>query len=309
MRNRVTALLSLLALVVLPACSPSPARTRGGATPALSATAYCRVMDTTGIQDFSGSTLTRCDLREGEGDEEQDGSSCESFRLGANGSLEATGVTGARSVQATAEGNLVVWGWDDTLSLRMRDGSTRMLAEVASDPWLDVTTNRVAFVAPLAEGLGTLEPGEDRRIVVLALGSGELTEIVADVSASAPVPIPSSADVLYVSAASGTASIVRVGVESELVVLTNATLDGVGQAFVPTYGRQHTFVGEGPGQRFVFGTDLDGAQLWSLDLTTGEAELLGPGSWPARSEGDAVLAFGGSEAGCATRYLGGEMQP
>lgn len=309
MRNRVTALLSLLALVALPACSPSTARTRGGSSPAITADAYCRVMGSEGIEDFSGSTLTRCDLSEGAGDEEQDGSSCESFRLGASGALEPTGVTGARSVQATAEGNLVVWGWDDTLSLRMRDGSTRMLAEVASDPWLDATTNRVAFVAPLAEGAGTLEPGEDRRIVVLSLGSGELTEIVADVSASAPVPIPSSADVLYVSTSSGTASIVRVGVDSALVVLTNAAVEGVGQDFVPTYGRQHTFVGEGPGQRFVFGTDMDGAQLWSLDLTTGEAELLGPGSWPARSEGDAVLAFGGSEAGCATRYLAGGQQP
>jgi hypothetical protein len=309
MRNRVTALLALLALAALPACSPTPARTRGGAAPVISADAYCRVMGTAGIEDFSGSTLTRCDLSEVEGDGEPDGSSCESFRLGSSGGLEPTGVTGARSAQATNEGNLVVWGWDDTLSLHMRDGSTRMLAEVASDPWLDATTNRVAFVAPLAEGAGTLEPGEDRRIVVLSLGSGELTEIVADVSASAPVPIPGSADVLYVSTSSGTASIVRVGVESELVVLTNAAADGVGQDFVPTYGRQHTFVGEGPGQRFVFGTDMDGAQLWSLDVTTGQAELLGPGSWPALSQGDAVLAFGGSESGCATRYLGGGMQP
>ncbi len=309
MRNRVTALLSLLALVAVPACTPTPTRTRAGAAPVLSADVFCRVMGTEGIEDFSGSTLTRCALSEGAGDEAQDGSSCESFRLGSSGSLEPTGVTGARSVQATAEGNLVVWGWDDTLSLRMRDGSSRVLAEVASDPWLDATTNRVAFVAPLAEGAGTLEPGEDRRIVVLSLASGELTEIVADVSASAPVPIPSSADVLYVSTSSGTASIVRVGVDSELVVLTNATADGVGQDFVPTYARQHTFVGEGPAQRFVFGTDMDGAQLWSLDLATGAAELLGPGSWPTQTEGDAVLAFGGSEAGCATRYLGGEMQP
>ena len=275
----------------------------------MSADAYCRVMGGPGIQDFSGTTLTRCELPPGASDEAQTGEGCESFRLGSSGSLEPTGVTGARSVQATNEGNLVVWGWDDTLTLRMRDGSTRALADVASDPWLDASTNRVAFVAPLAEGAGTLEPGDDRRIVVLALGSGELTEIVADVSASAPVPIPSSADVLYVSSSSGTASIVRVGVDSGLTVLTNASVDGVGQNFTPTYGRQHTFVGEGPGQRFVFGTDVDGGQLWSLDLSTGAVELLGPGLWPTRSDSDAVLALGGSEAGCATRYLGGGQQP
>ena len=267
--------------------------------------AYCDVARLPGLIDWSGGVATACPgLTFDETDPDVvDGSSCQVWVADGSGGLVVTEIVGARAAQGLGDGRIIVWGWDGRLSLAERDGSSHELAPVAADPWVDFDDGSVAFIAPLP-GSDTLEPGDDRRVMRIDVGSGEELELVTDATASSPVPIPRSADVLYVSSASGIAQIVRVGPE-EITPLTNVGLTDVGMDFVPVYGRELVFTDGGT--RLVYAADYEVDEIWSLDLTTGEVENLGPGRFPAIGSDGAVLAQIGSapDASCSARYLDG----
>lgn len=272
-------------------------------------TGYCEVVAAPGLLDWSGNTATVCPdgIPEGEGGDVEIGASCQVVSVDANGAMVPTGITGAQSAQALGDGRYLVWGWDGRLTLDNGRGSVTEIAPVALGPYLDPATRRVTFVAPLTVGegpaTGTLEPGDDREVVLYDIATNTSVSLVTDITASAPIPIPGTNDALYVSTASGVAQIVRV-TPTETIVLTNRDATGVEQEFVPVYSRQVLFTDGG--DFLVFTAEYETDVLWRLNLSTGDAEELGPGSYPAFGNDGSVLAGNASSGGdCASRYLDG----
>lgn len=303
----------LLALAPVSSCATGARPATVGSDVVFTDAAYCDVARLPGLVDWSGGVATACPgLALDEIDPDAvDGSSCRVWMADGAGGLVPTEIEGARAAQGLGDGSVVVWGWDGRLTLVERDGARRELAPVAADPWVDVEEAAVAFVAPLP-GASALEPGDDRRVMRLELrgpapleGEEAGVELVTDATASSPIPVPRSRDVLYVSTAGGIAQIVRVGPE-EITPLTNVGLDDVGMGFVPVYGRELVFADAGT--RLVWAAREDDADmLFALDLRTGEVEELGPGRFPALATDGSVLAASGSapDASCAVRYLAG----
>lgn len=285
------------------ACASGGARGRGPTDLTITPTGYCDVIAADGLLDWTGNTATVCPGLSPE-ELEHDGlagEGCVVNVVDANGRLSPTGITGARAAQSLGDGRFVAWGWDGRLSIRDSGGGSTEIAPVALDPWVDAVARRVVFVAPLSEG-ASLDPGDDREVVHYDLASGARESLIIDATAAAPVPIPGTTDVLYVSSASGVASIVRVGAE-ETRTLTNVDATSVEQEFVPVYGRQLVFVDGG--DRLVFAAEYESDAIWSLDLRTGDAEELGPGRFPALGSDGSVLATSSSGADCASHYLDG----
>lgn len=299
--RRTTCLVGLL--LGLTACATGGGRGRGPTDLQITPAGYCQVTAMDGLVDWTGNTATLCPGLVAEETEHDGvgGDTCVVHVVDGNGRLSATSITGARAAQSLGDGRFVVWGWDGRLSIRDGRGGSTEIAPLALDPWVDAASRRVAFVAPLNEGT-SLDPGDDREVVLYDVTSGARASLIIDATAAAPVPIPGTSDVLYVSSASGVASIVRVG-ESETRTLTNDGATAVEQEFVPVYGRQLLFVDGG--DRLVFAAEYESDVIWSLDLRTGEAQELGPGRFPALGSDGSVLATNTTGADCAFHYLDG----
>jgi hypothetical protein len=294
---------SLLVLLALAGCASGGRRERGTTELELPPSAYCRVTAAEGLVDWNGTTATLCPgLVAAETEHDGlGGEGCAVHLVDGSGGLRPTGITGVRAAHAVGDGRFVVWGWDGRLAIDDGRGGRTEVAPLALDPWLDAASARLVYVAPSGEG-SALEPGDDREVVLYDLVSGARTGLILDATAASPVPIPGSPDVLYVSSATGVASIVRISA-SELRALTNADATAVEQEFVPVYGRQLVFVDGG--DRLVFAAEYESDAIWSLDLRTGEAAELGPGRLPALGDDGSVLATNATDAECASHYLGG----
>jgi hypothetical protein len=295
--------MTYLVLLGLAGCATGGGRGHGPTDLQISPAGYCQVVAMDGLLDWTGTTATLCPGLVGEETEHDGlgGEGCVVHVVDGNGRLSATSITGARAAQALGDGRFVVWGWDGRLSLRDARGGSTEIAPVALDPWVDAASRRVAFVAPLNEGV-SLDPGDDREVVLYDVTSGARASLIIDATAAAPVPIPGTSDVLYVSSASGVASIVRVS-ETETRTLTNVDATAVEQEFVPVYGRQLVFVDGG--DRLVFAAEYESDVIWSVDLRTGDAEELGPGRFPALGNDGSVLASSTTGEDCASHYLDG----
>lgn len=338
MRSFITFALALLALG-MSSCSPRSAPT-GAADPAYSADTYCQIASTPGLFDWTGGALVTCPhLMPSSSDEPVDGSACSVSTVGADGHPQSTTLLNVRGAQVLADGRVLVWSFDGSLSLRTGTSPSHIIADLVLDPWLDATRNRVAFVAPSA-GATTLEPGDDRRVVIYDLGTGTELEVLADATASSPLALPGSDDVLYVSSAGGIAAIWRatamlaaadptpdpcnggrVGDPTDpanpctppdtsgaFIQLTNTTPQ-VPQTNVPPFGRQHVFVGESDTTRLVYAAPVTSetgtlvSEIFALDPRTGNVEDLGPGAYPQRGPSGSVLARTGADTCTAIRYL------
>lgn len=290
-------------LLALAGCASGRGRATGPTDLSLSPTAYCDVLSADGLVDWTGTAATLCPGLSPEAVEADAlaGEGCTVYTVDGNGGMVPTSITGARTAQALGDGRFVVWGWDGRLSIRTASGGSTEIAPLALDPWVDAASGKIAYIAPAA-GAETLDPGDDREVMLYDVPSGASQSLIADATASAPVPIPGTSDVLYVSSAAGVASIVRV-TPSESITLTNRDATAVEQEFVPVYGRQLLFT-EGA-SRIVFTAEYETDVLWTLNLTTGDAEILGPGRYPAFGSDGSVLAASGSGESCALHYLDG----
>lgn len=305
--SRQTRVLALAALLfpAVHGCNTGSRPAPVGTDVTFTDAAYCDVARLPGLVDWSGGVATACpSLEPSEVDPDGiDGSSCRVWIADGSGELVETDIGDVRAAQGIGDGTIVAWGWDGSLTVHEPGRASREIAAVAADPWIDYDDGTVAFIAPLP-GYDTLEPGDDRRVMRIDLRSGEELDLVTDATASSPVPVPGSSDVLYVSAATGVAQIVLVGPE-EITPLTNVGLEEVGMGFVPVYGRELVFTDGG--HRLVFAADYEIDTIWSLDLRTGDVEELGPGRFPALATDGTVLAQNESsaDASCAVRYLDG----
>lgn len=337
-----------LAALVLPlsSCAPHAASRGAGADPAYALDAYCAIAGTEGLFDWTGGALVACPgLASGSGEAEEDGSGCGVATIDASGRAHETTFGDARGAQVLADGRVLVWGFDGSLTLRSGSAPTRVIAEVALDPWLDAASNRIAYVAPAA-GATAIEPGDDRRVVVYDVATQTELEVLADATASSPVVIPGTDEVLYVSSAAGTAAVFRASARvaaadptpdpceggrtgdpsdpasectpadssTTFVQITNLTPE-IPQTNLPPFGRQHLFVGEGDTLRLVFAALVPtesgalASEVFALDPRTGEAEDLGPGSFPQRGARGSVLARTGESSCVAVQYLGAGATP
>lgn len=337
MRSSLSLAILLLLGVGISSCSP---RTTAGVTdPAYGLDSYCQVASLDGLFDWTGSAVVTCPgLMPGAGDEPIDGSACSVSTIDAGGHAQATTFLNVRGAQVLADGRVLVWSFDGSLSLRTASASTP-IADFVLDPWLDATRNRVVYVAPAA-GAITLEPGDDRRVVVYDLGTRTELEVLADSTAGSPLALPGTDEVLYVSSAGGIAAVFRATAmvaasdptpdpcaggrtgdptdpmpdctppdsSGAFVQITNLTPE-IPQTNVPPFGRQHVFVGEADTLRLVFAapitTDTGALQseIFTLDPRTGESEDLGPGSYPQRGPQGSVLARTGDTSCVAVQYL------
>lgn len=343
MRSSVASWLAILLALALPSCSPRSTG-RGGADPTYSLESYCAVASTPGLYDWTGGALVACPgLTAGGSDDPVDGSSCAVSTIDAQGQPHTTSYTNARGAQVLADGRVLVWSFDGSLSIR-GSASTLDVAPVALDPWLDASRNRIAYVAPAA-GATSLEAGDDRRVVVYDVPTASELEVAADATASAPVIVPGTNDVLYVSSAGEVAAVFRAtasvaaaepqpdscasGREGDptdpnsectppdttaaFVQLTNTTPE-IPQTNVPAFGRQHLFVGESDTARLVFAAPVETdngivSEVFALDPRTGETTDLGPGAFPQRGPQGSVLARTGDGTCTAVQYLAPGAQP
>jgi hypothetical protein len=221
-----------------------------------------------------------------------------------------------------------------------------MIAPLVLDPWLDVARNRVVYVAPAA-GVTTLEAGDDRRVVVFDIATQTELEAVGDSTASSPIAVPGTDQVLYVSASTGTASVWRVtatvaatmdpmpdscasgragdptdpmnpcvppDMTGSFVQLTNLTPE-VPQTNYPTFGRQRVFVGEADTLRLVYAAPIPTdngtlrSEIFTLDPRTGDSADLGPGAFPQHGPQGSVFARTGDTTCVAVQYLTAGGQP
>lgn len=341
MRSSYTFALLVLTLALGSAsCSPRSSVPGGAADPAYSTDSYCQIASTTGLFDWTGGALVACPgLMPGSGDEPIDGSACSVSVVGADGHATSTTLLNVQGAQVLSDGRLLVWSFDGSLALRSGTMPAHTIADLVLDPWLDASRNRIAYVAPAA-GATSLEPGDDRRVVIYDIGAQTQLEVLADSTASSPVAIPGTDDVLYVSAAGGTASIWRAtamlaatdptpdsctgGREGDpsdpgsectppdssnaFVQLTNLTPE-IPQTNVPPFARQHVFVGESGTMRLIYAAPIEtdtGAlrsEIFALDPRTGTSADLGPGSFPQRGPQSSVLARTGDTTCTAVQYL------
>lgn len=339
MRTSFPLALLLVALGIC-SCSPRSSVPMGAADPAYSTDSYCQIAGTAGLFDWTGGAFVTCpDLMPGSGDEPIDGSACSVSTVGNDGRAQSTSLLNVQSAQVLADGRILVWSFDGSLSLRNGTMPSHMIASIALDPWLDATRNRVVFVAPAA-GATSLEPGDDRRVVIVDLGTQTELEVLADSTASSPIALPGTDQVLYVSSAGGTAAVWRASAmvaaadptpdsctggregdpmdpasectppdsSGSFVQLTNLTPE-VPQTNVPPFGRQHVFVGESDTTRLIYSapitTDMGAlvSEIFALDPRTGDVEDLGPGAFPQRGPSGSVLARTGTTSCTAVQYL------
>ncbi len=332
-------LLALSAVSCTPRSSP-PGGT--GADPAFSSDAYCAIATTDGLYDWTGNAMVACPgLMVGSGDEPTDGSSCTVSTIDAGGALHATTLSNTQGAQVLSDGRILVWSFDGSLTIRNAGMPSVTIADVALDPWLDPTRNRVAFIAP-AVGATTLEAGDDRRVVLYDIPTQTTIEVVGDSQASSPVLVPGTDTVLYVSSSSDTAAVWRVVAPTiaasddpipdscadgragdptdpnngcppadttmSFAQITNLTPD-IPQTNDPTFGRQHVFVGDTSAPRLVYAANVtqpDGSivsEVFALDPATGTTMDLGPGSYPQRGPSGSVLARTGTTNCVAVQYL------
>lgn len=340
MRSHHT-LAALLVLIGLGVASCTPRSNSGGAVdPSYALDAYCQVASLDGLLDWTGSAVVACPgLTPGAGEEPIDGSTCVVSTIDASGQAHETSFSNVQGAQVLSDGRVLVWSFDGSLSIRSEGGTTRAIADVALDPWLDAERNRIAYVAPGA-GATTLEPGDDRRVVVYDLGTGTELEVLADATASSPIAIPGTDDILYVSSAGGTAAIFRAtamvaasdptpdpctggrtgdpsdpasectppDTSAAFVQLTNTTPE-IPQTTYPPFGREHVFVGEADTLRVVYAApiEVEGAgltsEIFALDPRTGDTEDLGPGSHPQHGTRGSIVARTGTDTCVAVQYL------
>jgi hypothetical protein len=312
---------SLVATAALPlgvmACAPGGGGPRSGPSTA-ELDAYCEVTSTPGLVRFDGEVATVCE-----------GAACMVARV-RGAELTPLAVSGARMGYAVSRGRTVILHDDGQLTI-VEGGREIELAAWAADVSVEDDGDHVLFVGLRAAEEGVGEDTEDpetgeittvdgarletsaalgTRLVRLDLDTAELVEVVDDPLAGTPIALPGTDDVLYVGAPDGVAAILRVSPGGTPRQLTNVGVTSVGQEFVPVPLHEVALVGS----RLVYavpetGLDpnaIDGpapGAIWSVDVLTGEAELLGEGRFPRASGGGVIATVDDTPgAGCATTY-------
>lgn len=287
-------LLFALFLSLGAACTPTAAPVSG------SLAEYCAVATRSGLSGWSGDVVTICDGPPAASDHEAP-SACALFRVAG---AELTPIALPDGVEArlalSAGGKLVVLTTDERLLYGPPAGPLAELSAWAAEPALSEDGARVAYVA-LADGFTEPELGVPTQIVVHDLAADRREVVTTDELASAPVPVPGSREVLFVSTQTGVASVWRAAPGGAATQLTNVGMTRLEQGFVPVPDRQLAWTGA---SELVFTARYEDDRIWRLDLS-GVAEELGPGAWPRLRADGAVLARNGSGEGCALTYLDG----
>ena len=276
-------------LIALVGCAPATSGRSGRGVTAVGSfdvASYCELAARADLAALTGSSAVVCDAM-GEGSDEAL-PSCRVLVADASGAVSETELDGAVAALRAADGRFVVLTSDERLVLHDGRREIRELASWAAEPSLDAAGGHVVFVAPL-EGEERAELGAPTRLVSLEITSGRRTTLSNDDTASAPIFVPDGSAVLFVTTASGVASIARVAAAGgDAQVLTNEGLNDLGQGYVPPYETELAWSGD----TLVYAalSRDDRSELWALDARTGEASRIGEGTHPmAPGEGGIVV--------------------
>lgn len=268
------------------ACTPS------ASAPEQNLSEYCAIATRDGLSSWVGDVVTVCSEAPSAGDHDAP-AACSIFR--ARGSeLEPIVIEDARLAMPAFDGRLVVLTTDERL-LFGAPGALHEIARWAAEPRVSEDGRSVAYVA-LADGIAEPELGAPTVIALHDLENDRREIVTDDPLASAPFPIPGTRDVLYVSTASGVASLWRSRTQ-----ITNLEMERAEQGFVPIPGRELAWVGS----EAVFTASYEDDRIWRVDLATGASEELGPGAWPRASADGSIVARRDRSADCSVVYLGG----
>lgn len=279
---------TLLLAAGLAGCSPA---TGGRARPvtavgSFDVAAYCDLAGRVDVAALTGSSAVVCEVLE-EG-HDHGLPSCRVLVADATGAVSETELEGAVAALRTADGRFVVLTADERLVLHDGRSEIRELAAWAAEPALDASGRTVAFVAA-PEGVERPELGDPTRLVSLEITSGRLSVLSTDEMASAPLFTPDGRAVLYVTSASGVASIARVAASGgAATILTNEGLVDMGHGFVPPYEGEQAWAGD----TLVFSAlsrDGERSELWALDAQTGDAYRVGEGEHPMATDTGAIV--------------------
>lgn len=279
---------ALLALAGVVGCSPATNGRNGRSVAAVGSfetEVYCELAARPDLAALTASSAIVCEATEDGSDDALP--SCRAWVADAQGAATEVELGGAVAALRAGDGRFVVLTADERLVLHDGRREVRELAAWAAEPALNTAGTVVAFVAA-PEGVEHPELGDPTRLVSLEIASGRLTVLSTDETASTPVFTPDASAVLYVTTASGLASIARVAAAGGAAqVLTNEGLVDLGQGHVPVYEGERAWAG----QRLVFAsrTRDDRSELWALDPITGDATRVGEGTHPIASQSGEIL--------------------
>jgi hypothetical protein len=249
--------------------------------------AYCAIAAREDLHTWVGDVVTLCTG-------EEEARTCRVGRAGPDGvitpedlpSLEverALPASDGRLVMLLADGRLVV----------VRDGAIeRELSAAAAAPSVGADGRRVVWVSTADGTAGDDDFGATTRILAQDLDAPAPELVVDDPHAFAALVVPGSADVLYMSTASGVASFWLAGVGREPRQLTNIGSTEAGQSYVPVAGRQLAWTETGA-LYYASAWWGDESRLYRLSLepdAAGEHVVeVARGAWPrARADGSIV---------------------
>jgi hypothetical protein len=294
---------------------------------------YCAVATRPDLVSWVGDVVTLCE----QGEMDHHGT-CSAGRV-IGGEVEPIELDEGVAIQLAlpaSNGRLILLLEDERLVLANDSGQIeRELDRWAADPSVSSTGERVAWIGvPDAIDLAEVGLGTPKVVAVMSLSDAERTVLVEDPMASAPRPVPGSAEVLYVSGnEDGVASFFLAGPERGATQITNLLSVDDGADFDPVAGSPATWssgallfsvsglesveeVIDDPDAddlpeddeengEVVDDIELDLSHLFRLVLAEDEArvEEIGEGAWPQVTRDGVVLAaYPGGSAPCATTY-------
>jgi hypothetical protein len=313
-RVLVPLLVPALALV---ACEPTSIGRRSGPA-AAELDAYCELTSTPGLVRFDGEVATICEA-----------GSCMVARVRGT-SLVPVAVSDARMGYAASRGRTVILHEDARLTI-VEGTSEIELARWAADVSIEDDGDHALFVAlrapdtahgedtedpetgevtSVAGGSAEVTPEMGTRLVRMDLDTAELEELVDDPLAGTPIALPGTDDVLFVGAPDGVAAILRVSPGGVPRQLTNVGITDIGPEFVPVPLHELAIVGSrlvySVIEREIDTSELEGpapGAIWAVDVSTGEAELLGEGRFPEAIDGGVIATVDDTPGGgCTTIY-------
>lgn len=267
--------------------------------------AYCRLAADPQVVELSHKLAVSCQRSMGPTDLDEDNfPRCRILLPDERGGLRGRSIEGAITALALPDGGLVVLTSDERLVLHDGRRIVREIASWAAEPDVDRSGRFVAFVGFSGEERPDL--GDPTHIAVVDLQRGERRVVVDDPNASSPLFTPDGQSLLFVTAASGVASIARISLAGGSVeLLTNQGLEDTGQGFVPPYERQRVWIGDTLVYSFI--GEGNQAEVWAFSLATSFASRIGRGVFPVPAEGGKVAVRDEVSGRCPVLLgLGGE---
>lgn len=282
-----------LFLLVLPGCQASPP---SSASVSRASAALTAAASLPGLHSLHRDIALICDEPIVASDAPHHIPDCDAAILASDNRFAPIGRGDLLSAQRLSGGRMLLQTRDLQLLVRDQAGNERVLARGGTNPRATADGRRIVY-SQYAEGTDWLEPGLASRVVVMDLEKGTRRVLDADLGASSPALVPGTEEVLFVSGRTGVASLWLSAPGKAPRQITNVGKRMVDGDFVPVPSKDVEWIPDT--RKMVFTAYYGTPDLWTVNIDTGEARRVGPGSMP-RLEGGDVVAIG--DDGALLRY-------